>query len=223
MSFNANKNGIGYAPGWFLAEEECSRETREISQSHSQVVTGANGAKHVPMGAFWPANDSSTVKGIVYEDVDVSSGNMPGSVVTKGVVYLDRLPAAPESGVQSALEGLGFKFYDTAPAVVRPASFGKKTLGTITVASTAGSGAGKTDVAVSGYTPGAGERYAYKIASAAPAAWLGMQIDDTWTIATFPLDELTATTGDYITVVSVDNTGAVVAAGSDDITAKANG
>jgi hypothetical protein len=220
MSFIANKTGIGYAPGWFLAEEECSRETRTIPQNHSQVVTGSNGAKHVPMGAFWPANDSSTVKGIVYEDVDVTSGAMPGSVVTKGVVYLDRLPASPESGVQSALEGLGFKFYANAPAVTRP-DFNKTELDTITVASTAGTGAGKTDVALSGYTPASGESYAYKIGAAAPAAWLGMQIDNTWTKATFPLDELTATTGQYITVVSVDSTGAVVAAGSDDITAKA--
>ena len=220
MSFIQNKNGVGYAPGWFLAEEECSRETREISQSHAQVVT-VGAAKHVPMGAFWPANNSGTVKGIVFEDVDVTKGNMPGSVVTKGTVYLDRLPASPESGVQSALEALGFKFYATAPAAVRPTSFGKTALDTITVASTAGTGSGKTDVAVSGYTPGAGERYAYKIAAAAPAAWLGMQIDNTWTIATFPLDELTATTGQYITVVSVDSTGAVVAAGSDDITSHA--
>ena len=220
MSFINSKNGVGYAPGWFLAEAECSRETRTIAQNHAQVVTGSDGAKHVPMGAFWPANDSSTVKGIVYEDVDVTSGAMPGSVVTKGVVYLDRLPAAPESGVQNALEGLGFKFYSTAPSVIRP-NFNKTELGSITVTSTAGTGAGKTDVALSGYTPGAGESYAYKIAAAAPAAWLGMQIDNTWTKATFPLDELTATTGQYITVVSVDNTGAVVAAGSDDITSKA--
>lgn len=220
MSFTINKTGLGYAPGFFLAEAECSRETRTIAQNHSQVVTAGN-AKHVPMGAFWPANDSSTVKGIVYEDVDVTSGAMPGSVVTKGVVYLDRLPASPESGVQSALEALGFKFYATAPAATRPASFDKTELAEITVASTAGSGSGKTDVAISGYTPGAGERYAYKIAAAAPAAWLGMQIDSTWTVATFPLDELAATTGQYITVVSVDSTGAVVAAGSDDITAHA--
>lgn len=220
MSFTINKTGLGYAPGFFLAEAECSRETRTIAQNHSQVVTSGS-AKHVPAGAFWPANDSSTVKGIVYEDVDVTSGAMPGSVVTKGVVYLDRLPASPESGVQSALEGLGFKFYSTAPAATRPGSFDKSELAAITVASTAGSGAGKTDVAVSGYTPGAGERYAYKIAAAAPAAWLGMQIDNTWTVATFPLDELAATTGQYITVVSVDSTGAVVASGYDDITAKA--
>ncbi len=63
MSFTQSKNGVGYAPGWFLAEADCSRETREIAQDHAQVVTSGT-AKHVPMGAFWPANNSSTVKGL---------------------------------------------------------------------------------------------------------------------------------------------------------------
>ena len=117
----AAKYGKTYAPGWFLMhDEECTRLTQEIAQNHAQVVTSENGGKHVPMGAFWPANDSATVKGIVYEDVDVTAGNMPGSVVMAGTVYLDRLPAQPSSGVQAALEGLGFKFVATAPTVTRP-------------------------------------------------------------------------------------------------------
>lgn len=120
MSFVLNGTGIGYAPGWFLAEEDCSRETRTIAQNHAQVETTDKGGKYVPMGAFYPANASATVEGIVFEDVDVSTGAMPGSVVTKGVVYLDRLPAAPASGVQAALEAKGFKFYATAPATTRP-------------------------------------------------------------------------------------------------------
>lgn len=121
MSFiGAGKQGEVYAPGWFLAHEECERKTREFATNNAEVVTAADGAKYVPMGAFYPANDSSTVEGIVYEDVDVSTGAMPGSVVLKGVVYLDRLPEAPGSGVQSALEGKGFTFIDTAPTVTRP-------------------------------------------------------------------------------------------------------
>lgn len=112
--------GKPYAPGYFLAaNEECVRLTREIPDNHAQVVTD-DGVKYVPMGAFYPANDSATVKGIVYEDVDVTSGNMPGSVVLAGTVYLDRLPAAPASGVQAALEAVGFKFIESAPGVTRP-------------------------------------------------------------------------------------------------------
>jgi len=123
MSFiNQNATvGEAYAPGYFLAANEaCTRLTREIAQNHAQVITDGNGGKHVPMGAFYPANDAATVEGIVYEDVDVTNGNMPGSVVLAGTVYLDRLYAAPASGVQAALEAKGFKFYATAPGVTRP-------------------------------------------------------------------------------------------------------
>lgn len=120
MSFTQSGTGISYAPGWFLAEEKCSRHTRQIAANHAQVKTADNGGKYVPMGAFYPANAPATVEGIVYEDVDVTTGAMPGSVVTKGVVYLDRLPAAPATGVQAALEAKGFTFIATSPAVVRP-------------------------------------------------------------------------------------------------------
>lgn len=220
MSFINSKNGIGYAPGWFLAEAECSRETRQIAQNHSQVVTGSNGAKHVPMGAFWPANDSSTVKGIVYEDVDVTTGAMPGSVVTKGVVYLDRLPAAPESGVQSALEGLGFKFYATAPAVIRP-NFSATGLTALTVNSVAGTAAGDTKITVSGYTLGAGESYVYKVAdSTAPAVDFGDILTTGWT-AWDGTSDITAATDKKITIAVVDATKAAVAAGNATVTAKA--
>ena len=107
-----------YAPGYFLAHEECTRLTRQIPQEGA--TTAPNGGKYVKMGTFYPANDSTSVEGIVYEDVDVTTGNMPGSVVTKGEVYLDRLPVAPASGVQAALEAKGFKFIATSPAVSRP-------------------------------------------------------------------------------------------------------
>ena len=91
MSFiNLNDQGTVYAPGYFLAHEECVRETREMAQNSTLVQTAADGAKYVPMGTAYPTNDGNAI-GIVYEDVDVTTGNMPGSVVTKGVVIEDRL------------------------------------------------------------------------------------------------------------------------------------
>lgn len=119
MSFiGAVEQGKTYAPGWFLAHEECERKTRQIAQEGA--TTAANGGKYVKMGTFYPTNASGTVEGIVYEDVDVTTGDMPGSVVLKGTVYLDRLPVAPANGVQAALEAKGFKFIATSPAVTRP-------------------------------------------------------------------------------------------------------
>ena len=95
MSFiGEGTQGQIYAPGYFLAHEECVRETRQISATGA--TTAVNGGKYVKMGTVYPANDATAV-GIVYEDVDVTDGNMPGSVVTKGVVYEDRLPEAVDT------------------------------------------------------------------------------------------------------------------------------
>jgi len=93
MAFiGAKKDGTTYAPGYFLAynDENVVRETREFAQSSALVKTTDEGGKYVPAGTAYPSNDSNAV-GIAYEDVDVTVGNMPGSVVTKGIVYEDRL------------------------------------------------------------------------------------------------------------------------------------
>ena len=112
------ETGKVYAPGYFLANnEECTRITFEADASNAQVVTVGT-AKYVPMGTVWPANGATAV-GIVYEDVDVSEGNMPGSLVTAGVVYENRLPATLASAAKTALAGLGFKFL-TEGEVTRP-------------------------------------------------------------------------------------------------------
>ena len=214
MSFNQKNNGRGYAPGFFLASADCDRETVEVSASHAQAVTIGD-KKIVPAGAVIPSNDGNA-KGILYEDVEVTTGNMPGSLVTRGVVYEDRLPAAIESTAEAVLPGI--RVITTTPAAVRPSSFAKDTLTALTVTSVGGSGSGKTDVSYSGYTPATGERAVYKIgASVAPSANLGeiLSIGSSsgqWTAATFPLDELEAT--GKITVAVVDSANAVIAAGS---------
>ena len=211
--------GKGYEAGYFLVDDEnCTRVTAEISASHAAVVTRADGSKYVPAGSIIPSNNSSAV-GILYEDVDVTTGNMPGSIVTAGIVYKDRLPVVVDSDAASAMTGIKFDTYE--PTIARP-NFAGGTLSTITVASVAGTGDGKTDISLSGYTPKSGEHYAIKTAvSAAPAAWYGMVLDNTWTTKTFPMDEYAPTaTHTKITVVSVDAFGQVVAAGSTTLTVK---
>lgn len=90
MSFIYSETHPSYAPGWFLAENEmCIRKTHEVSASSALAKT-VNGAKYVPMGTAYPSNDANAI-GILYEDCDVTMGNMPGSVVVKGHVYEDRL------------------------------------------------------------------------------------------------------------------------------------
>lgn len=112
--------GTTYNPGYFLAydDENVTRETREIKQTGA--TTADDGTKYVKMGTAYPSNDGDAI-GLLYEDVDVTVGNMPGSVVTgNATVYEDRLPVELDSAAKTALEGLGFKFIATVPAVTRP-------------------------------------------------------------------------------------------------------
>lgn len=211
MSFIERNATVGktYAPGWFLAEEECTRETRQIPQANA---TSANGGKYQKMGSFYPANNSSTVEGILYEDVDVTSGDMPGSVVTKGVVYLDRLAAAPESGVQSALEAKGFKFITSAPETVRPEY--PESLISLTVQSAAGTASGDTAITVTGYTLKSGEGYYYAVGDSAPTINAGDIVDTTAWTAWDGDDDITAASDKKIAVIVASEFGEAKAYGS---------
>lgn len=119
MSFiGATEKGRVFAPGWFLESEVgVVRKTRQISQTGA--TTRDDGSKYVPMGTVWPSNDANAV-GIVYEDIDVTTGDMPGSVVLAGRVYEDRLPAAIATAAKTALTGNGFTFISASPSVTRP-------------------------------------------------------------------------------------------------------
>lgn len=125
MSFvqiNENKGKV-YAPGYFLADpEHCTRLTKTIKADDKAVVTADNGGKYVPMGTTYKETtgkgDSAKeqVVGVVFEDVDVTNGDMPGSVVTAGTIIKDRL-ATPDDA--DALKAIGFTIIDTVDDVVR--------------------------------------------------------------------------------------------------------
>lgn len=114
MSFTThNETSKTYAPGYFLAENEnCERKTRQIDSTDARVITVTGGGKYMPMGSIYPTNDGNAV-GIVYEDVDVTTGDMPGSVVLRGTIYEDRLAitdvsysaATPETGDNPKAKG----------------------------------------------------------------------------------------------------------------------
>lgn len=124
MSFiGAVEQGISWEAGYFLAHEECERKTKQIAQ---EGATNVNGRKYVKAGTLYSvttgegASATTDYIGFVYEDVDVTTGNMPGSVVTKGTVYEDRLPATLAEAAKTALEAKGFTFITAAPTVTRP-------------------------------------------------------------------------------------------------------
>lgn len=109
--------GKDYQPGAFLAHEECTRVTKQIPQTGATIAD--NGGKYHKMGEIFPANDATAI-GILYEDVDVTYGDMPGSVVTKGEVYESMLPVAPATAAKTALQAAGIKFVAKPAKPVRP-------------------------------------------------------------------------------------------------------
>lgn len=119
MAFiGAVEKGRTFAPGWFLESEVgVVRKTRQIAQTGATTTTAGN--KYVPMGTVWPSNDTNA-QGIVYEDIDVTEGDAPGSVVLAGRVYEDRLPVTIAAAAKTALSAKGFYFISTSPAVTRP-------------------------------------------------------------------------------------------------------
>lgn len=185
-----------YQPGWFLASGDCRRETCQVSQNHTQVVTKADGSKYVPAGAY------ITNKGLLYEDVDVSTGDMPGSVVTEGAVYEDRLPA-DYSSVKANIPGI--TFISAAPATVRP-DFDISGLTALTVESAAGTAVGDTALTVTGYTLKSGEGWKYKVGDSAATVLPGEVVGSGWT-AWDGDDDITAATGKKLALVAVNVAG----------------
>ena len=120
--------GAIYQPGWFLAHEECTRITKTFHQNGNNgsasditVKTAPNGGKYVPMGSVY--KEKGAAVGIVYEDVDVTVGDMPGSVVTAGTVYKDRCAAEADTTLEAVTT---ITFIEKAPAVTRPDFSAKK-------------------------------------------------------------------------------------------------
>ena len=82
-------------------------------------------------------------------------------------------------------------------------------LAKITITAAQGASSGKTALTMSGYTPGDGESYKYKVGDAATNVYLGEEISGftSWNGS----DEITAAAGKVITVVSVKSGNALAA------------
>lgn len=111
MSYVTNINGTK-RPNFLESGVGLVLKTREIPASLG-VQDGIY--KTVAPGTPYPSNDANAV-GIVFESVDVTSGNMPGSVLVAGRVLAENLNLA--TAAKTALAGKGIIFVDT-PAVTR--------------------------------------------------------------------------------------------------------
>lgn len=113
MSFIRNvEEGREFQAGYFLESEVgVVRKTRQIKAAGA-ITVGTE--KIVPAGTLYDEGDE---KGILYEDVNVTSGDMPGSVVLAGRVYGDRIPIATKSGVA---DNENIVIIETSPKMERP-------------------------------------------------------------------------------------------------------
>lgn len=110
------------------------------------------------------------------------------------------------SGIQFLVEyasGVVFGQIDSTP-----------TLGSVTVTSTAGTAVGDSNIALSGYTLGTGEKYVYKTGTTAPAVTYGQKLGTTWTEIDSGDDITPTATHTKITVAAVDSNGRAQAAGN---------
>lgn len=66
----------------------------------------------VPGGTPYPANDA-TCEGILFEDVEVTYGDNVGALMIRGDIIKSALPVELSDDAQTALEGLGFRFFES--------------------------------------------------------------------------------------------------------------
>lgn len=111
----ASKSFTTLPPNFLASEVGLRVKTTEIS--NSGVSPNERGTKIVPGGTIYPSNDSNA-KGIVFEDVDVTDGNRPGSLIVGGYIFKNRLAATLDSNAKTALEAIGIHFED-AEGIVR--------------------------------------------------------------------------------------------------------
>ncbi len=90
----------------FLFNHKVEKSYRFL-QSGSYVVT-ENGRKIVKAGTVIPANDA-TAEGICHYDVDVTKGDVSGSIVIHGFIKEVLMPAQPTAEAKAALPMIYFQ------------------------------------------------------------------------------------------------------------------
>ena len=90
-------------PNWLASERALRLVTFTATQAFAVTE---NGEMIVKSGTVYPSNDQYA-EGIIFEDVKVTAGDAPGSLMTSGHIYENRLSVTLESAAQSALAAKG--------------------------------------------------------------------------------------------------------------------
>lgn len=159
-----------------------------------------------------------TMNGDIADAFDLTADETGYIGISSG--YPNKERAQIESLVMSGIQFM----VEYAPGVVHGQIDSTPSLQSITVASTAGTAVGDSNIAMSGYSLGTGEKYVYKCGvSAAPSVSYGQKLGTGWTDIDSGDDITPGANMTKITVAAVDSLGRAQAAGSDDIVKKTNG
>lgn len=71
------------------------------------AATAVDGRKIIKAGTVYPTNDASA-KGIVFNDMDVTNGDVTGALLIHGFVKTAALPVAPAAAAKTALKQIEF-------------------------------------------------------------------------------------------------------------------
>ena len=176
-------------------------------------------ASQIPVGQVW----STAKENIIMYYVPVTAEALRAFDMTADPTGFIGIKSGYQTEERAQIESLvmsGIQFIvEFADGVVLGQVDSTPTLGSVTVASTAGTAVGDSNIAMSGYTLGTGEKWVYKTAaSTAPAVTYGQKLGSTWTNIDSGDDITPAATHTKITVAAVDANGRAQAAGSDDLT-----
>jgi hypothetical protein len=97
-SYGTQKNILAMSQDWHAIE-------RMLNQSSYGVVT-EDGRKIIKAGTPYPSNDGSCI-GLVFNDYDVTDGDVAASILIDGKVEERKLPIAIASAAKAALKAQG--------------------------------------------------------------------------------------------------------------------
>ena len=103
---------------WLASERSLRLVSYTAEDGNSQIVT-ENGRKIIKSGTVYPANGATAV-GIVFQDVDVTDGDAPMSLMISGHVWESRLNTGlsgldDDAKAALAANGIFFDFNNVVP------------------------------------------------------------------------------------------------------------
>lgn len=110
-TYGTQKNILAIAGDWDAIE-------RDIAQNSALAVT-EDGRKIVKIGTPYPSNDANCI-GLVFNDYDVTEGDVVASILIRGFVEERKLPVALTSAAKAALKANGLTIFPLGDVTIAP-------------------------------------------------------------------------------------------------------